>query len=244
VKRAVLDQILSDRARRRSFVVATRLPDGEQRLVYPLEAGGDMPLDALGAAARAALDKDVAETAELPDGTWLLAPQNPPIRLFVVGAVHVSQALVPMARLLDLEVTIVDPRRAFGTLARFPDVTLLSEWPAEAFARLGLDRRTAVVTLTHDPKVDDPAIALALRSPIFYLGALGSRKTQEARRRRLAAEFSAEDLARIHGPVGLPIGARSPAEVALAILAELVAALRGAAASARGAPGDATRPTS
>ncbi|MFO0749204.1 MAG: XdhC family protein [Myxococcota bacterium] len=139
---------------------------------------------------------------------------------------HISQALVPMARLLDLEVTLIDPRRAFATADRFPEVTLLDEWPDTAFARLGLDRRTAVVTLTHDKKLDDPAIALALASPVFYIGALGSRKTQEARKRRLAETFSEADLARIHGPVGLPIGARTPAEVALAILAELVQALR------------------
>ena len=229
MKRATLDRILTARAARRAFVVATRLADGHPELVDPPEAGADTG-GALMAHALSALAEDSARTVDLDDGSWLVSPQNPPARLFVVGAVHISQALVPMARLLDLEVTVIDPRRAFGTLERFPDVTLLQEFPAAAFARLGLDRRTAVVMLTHDKKLDDPAIAAALRSSVFYIGALGSRKTQEARNARLLETFTPADIARIHGPVGLRIGARSPAEVALSILAEVVATLRGQAA--------------
>lgn len=226
MKRAILDRILADRAARRAFVIATRLSDGHVELLYPREAtAAPSPLSALG---EAALADDVARTIEQDDGAWLLSPQNPPPRILVVGAVHISQSLVPMARLLDFELTVIDPRRAFGTLERFPDVTLLHEFPSEAFARLGLDHRTAVVMLTHDKKIDDPAIALALRSPVFYIGALGSRKTQEARNQRLLERFTPDDLSRIHGPVGLPIGSRSPAEVALSILAEIVATLRGA----------------
>ncbi|MCC6620214.1 MAG: XdhC family protein [Deltaproteobacteria bacterium] len=223
MRRALLDRILAERAARRAFVVATRLADGEQRLVMDDD---DATADPIVVPARAAMVKDLAETIELADGAWLLAPESPPVRLVVIGAVHTTQLLVPMARLLDLEVTIIDPRRAFGTLERFPDVTLIDDWPEPALARLGLDRRTAVVALTHDRKIDEPALALALRSPAFYIGALGSRKTQEARRARMRETFTDVELARIHGPIGLPIGARSPAEVALAILAELVAALR------------------
>jgi len=225
VKRALLDHILRERAARSAFVLATRLADGAQALIDPGRDEGASP--ALLAAARAALATDRAEPIELGDGAWLVTPFNPPIRLYVIGAVHIAQALVPMARLLDLEVTVIDPRRAFGTLERFPDVTLLDAFPEAALARLGLDRRTALVALTHDKKLDDPAIALALRSEAFYIGALGSRKTQAARNERLAIAFSEAELARIHGPIGLPIGARTPAEVAVAILAELVSALRG-----------------
>lgn len=228
MKRALLDRVLAHRAARRAFVVATHLGDGHQLIVEPdAEPGADADA-ALIERAHAALAEDRAETGAFGDGTWHLNPYNPPPRLLVIGAVHISQALVPMARLLDFDVTVIDPRRAFGTLERFPDVTLLHEFPAEAFARLGLDRRTAVVMLTHDRKIDDPALALALASPSFYIGALGSRKTQAARNQRLLASgFGEPDIARIHGPVGLPIGARSPAEVALAILAEVIAALRG-----------------
>ncbi len=224
MKRALLDRILRERAARKAFVVATRLADGEQVLIEPDQ--DESPSPELLAAARAALASDRAEPVELADGAWLVTPYNPPIRLYVIGAVHIAQALVPMARLLDLAVTVIDPRRAFGTLERFPGVTLLDEFPEAALARLGLDRRTALVALTHDKKLDDPAIALALRSEAFYVGALGSKKTQAARNERLMAEFSEREIARIHGPIGLPIGARTPAEVAVAILAELVSALR------------------
>jgi len=145
-----------------------------------------------------------------------------------VGAVHIAQALAPMARLAGLDVFVVDPRRAFATPGRFPGVKLETDWPAPALARIGLDRRTAVVTLSHDPKIDDPALAAALRSEAFHVGALGSRKTQAARRERMRGEgFAEADVARIHGPVGLAIGAVSPGEIAVSILAEVVARMRG-----------------
>jgi xanthine dehydrogenase accessory factor len=151
----------------------------------------------------------------------------PPVRVLVVGAVHISQALAPMARGLDLDVTILDPRTAFATPERFPDVPLLAEWPDAAIPRLGLDRYTALVALTHDPKIDDPALVSALRAECFYIGALGSRKTHARRMDRLTSEgFSAADIAWIHAPIGLDIGAVSPAEIALSILAEIVATLR------------------
>lgn len=233
MKRVLLDQILEERARRRAFVVATRVPEGDQVLLLapddvatPLHEGREAANLAMELAARVVLERDAADTVELSGGQWLLVPHNPPLRLLVVGAVHISQALVPMARLVDLEVVVIDPRTAWATPERFPGVTLEHAWPEAAFGRLGLDRRTAVVTLTHDKKLDDPALALALASPAFYIGALGSRKTQEARRERLRGRFTDDDLARIHGPIGLAIGAKSPAEIAVSILAEVIATHR------------------
>jgi xanthine dehydrogenase accessory factor len=141
--------------------------------------------------------------------------------------VHISQALAPMARGLDLDVTVIDPRTAFATPERFPDVPVLAEWPDEALPRIGLDRYTALVALTHDPKIDDPALTAALRAECFYIGALGSRKTHGRRVERLVqAGFTEADIARIHAPIGLDIGAVSPAEIAVSILAEIVATLR------------------
>lgn len=162
-----------------------------------------------------------------PDGRHFVAVHNPPLRLMIVGAVHIAQALVPMARLCGLDPILIDPRPAFAAPARFPGERLLDDWPDEALASLGLDARVAVVTLTHDPKIDDPAIHAALRSDIFYLGCLGSTRTHAKRVERLAAAgFSADDIARIHGPIGLRIGARTPGEIALSILAEITATLR------------------
>ena len=162
-----------------------------------------------------------------PDGKTFVVIHNPPLRLMVVGAVHIAQPLMPMARLAGYDVTLVDPREAFGAPARFPGDTILNAWPDEALASLGLDARTAVVTLTHDPKLDDPAIAAALRSDVFYLGCLGSTRTHAKRVARLQAQgFPAAQIARIHAPVGADIGARSPAEIAVAILAQITQTLR------------------
>jgi xanthine dehydrogenase accessory factor len=156
-----------------------------------------------------------------------LSVQVPPVRLFIVGAVHISQALALMAYGLDLDATVIDPRTAFATPERFPDVPVMAEWPDDVLPRLGLDRYTALVALTHDPKIDDPALSAALTAPCFYVGALGSKKTHGRRIERLtAAGFGEADLARIHAPIGLDIGAVSPAEIALSILAEIVATLR------------------
>jgi xanthine dehydrogenase accessory factor len=157
----------------------------------------------------------------------LYEPHNPPVRLVIVGAVHIAQPLAEMARLAGLAVAIVDPRRAWATAARFPELQLVHAWPDAALVGLELDARTAIVTLTHDSKLDDPALIIALRSPAFYIGCLGSKRTHAARRDRLASSgFTTEDLDRLHGPVGLAIGARMPAEIAVAILAEIIAALR------------------
>jgi xanthine dehydrogenase accessory factor len=161
------------------------------------------------------------------EGKVFVGIHNPPLRLVIVGAVHIAQALVPMARIAGYDATVVDPRGAFGSEARFPDIRLVDEWPDEALAQIGLDTRTAVVLLTHDPKLDDPALHLALKSRCFYIGALGSTRTHAKRVARLEeAGFDAGAIARIHGPVGLDIGAASPPEIAVSILAEMTRVLR------------------
>ncbi|WP_264213145.1 XdhC family protein [Leisingera thetidis] len=162
------------------------------------------------------------------DGETFVAVHNPPLRLVCVGAVHITQALVPMARVAGYDVAIIDPRAAFAAPERFPGEVLLDDWPDEAVEKLGLDSRTALVLLTHDPKLDDPALQAALQADVFYIGALGSKKTHAARVARLQqAGFSEARIARIHGPIGLDIGATGPAEIAVSILAEMTAVLRG-----------------
>lgn len=225
--RDLLTQLLRDVAAKRTAVVATELAGGSAQLLYPFDAAPDGD-PALLQAARAAASDDASRKVEVGGREVFLRVFNPPVRVVVVGAVHVAQALAPMVRLAGYDVLVVDPRRAFATGLRFGDVPLDTSWPDEALARVGLDRRCAVVTMTHDPKIDDPALVAALRSDAFYVGALGSKKTQAARRERLReAGFSEADLARVHGPVGLPIGAVSTAEIAVSILSELVACLRG-----------------
>ena len=211
------------RLAKRPVVLATKLPAGEQMLLPDLAAPA-----ALCAAGAAALRSGRSGTVTLADGDWFLLACAPPPRLVVVGAVHIAQALVPMAALLGLAVTLVDPRRAFSQPERFSDVTISTDWPDEALDALAPDARTAVVTLTHDPKLDDPALDRALRSEAFYIGALGSRRTHAARLARLRAlGHDVAALARIHGPVGIDIRAVTAAEIALSILAELVAVRRG-----------------
>ncbi len=161
------------------------------------------------------------------DGETFVAIHNPPLRLIVVGAVHIAQALVPMARIAGYDPVLIDPRESFASAARFPGETVLDDWPDEALRGLGLDGRTALVLLTHDPKLDDPALAEALRSGVFYIGALGSARTHAKRVARLAAAGVSEaEIARIHGPVGLDIGAAGPSEIAVSILAEMTRVLR------------------
>ncbi len=210
------------RAAKRPVALATRLPDGHQ-LLLPSDAA---PAE-LSTAAQRALDRDESGTMTLADGDWFLNVFNPPLRLIVVGAVHIAQALVPMAAQLGLAVVVVDPRRAFATDARFPNVTVMTDWPDEALDALAPDSRTGVVTLTHDPKLDDPALDAALKSGAFYIGALGSRKTHASRLERLAAlGHGRETLQRIRGPVGLDIGAITAPEIALSVIAEIVAVRR------------------
>ena len=220
----LLDRLQQARATRRPVALLTRLPDGAQRL-HPDES---VP-DALAEAAGAALRDDRAGPVTVEGETWFIHPQTPPPRLIVVGAVHVAQALVPMAAAVGLAVTIVDPRRAFATEERFAaDATLVTEWPDDALAALKPDSRTAIVTLTHDPKLDDPALDTALRSDAFYIGALGSRRTHAKRVERLTeAGHGPEAIARIQAPVGLDIGAVTAPEIALSIIAQVVAARHG-----------------
>jgi xanthine dehydrogenase accessory factor len=228
VTRGVLEDLLAARRGRRPAVLATPLAGGAHRL---LGVGSEArPEDALAAAAAEVARRDQAEVVEAAGGAVLLEPHLPPLRLVIVGAVHVAQPLAEMAGLAGFAVTIVDPRRAFATAARFPGQALVVGWPDAAVTELAPDVRTAVVTLTHDPKLDDPALIAALASPAFYVGCLGSTRTHAARRTRLGERgVPAAALDRLHGPIGLRIGARTPAEIAVSILGEIVAALRGAA---------------
>lgn len=226
MRRALLSALLREMAARRAAVVATDLATGEARLLDPFAPGPAVEPE-LAAAAREAALRDQSTRLERPSGAVFLRVFNPPVQVVIVGAVHVAQSLAPMVKLCGYDVLVVDPRRSFATEERFRGIPLSADWPDEALAKVGLGRRTAVVTMTHDPKIDDPALAAALRSDAFYLGALGSRKTQAARRERLLAMgFGEADLSRIHGPVGLPLGAVSTAEIAVSILSELVSCLR------------------
>lgn len=227
MKRALLDRLVADRAAKRPVAIVTDLDGGAQVLVRREDLFGDLALDAAALeAARAALAADRSGLLDVAGRRLFLQVSNPPLRLFVIGAVHISQALVPMASLAGYDVTVIDPRRAFATDTRFPQVRLMDEWPDDAMAVLKPDRRTAVVALTHDPKIDDPALHAALRSEAFYIGALGSRKTHAGRLDRLrAAGFDDRVTARIHAPIGLKIGGRSPAEIAISILAEITTVL-------------------
>lgn len=218
---AALEQAKRDK---RPVVLATRLPSGEQRLLPDPHAPA-----ALDEAARRALERDESGTVRVEGAEWFLHAFNPPLRLVVVGAVHIAQALVPFAVPCGFALTIVDPRRAFASGERFPGVEISTEWPDEALERLRPDSRTAVVTLTHDPKLDDPALDRALASEAFYIGALGSRRTHAARLGRLHELGHGDDaLARIRGPVGLNIEAVTAPEIALSIMAEIVGVRRNA----------------
>lgn len=208
MKRETLDALRAARRERRAVALVTELGTGAQRLA---------------AAGQSRTGVEPAGNDEIFTHVFQPTP-----RLIVVGAVHIAQKLVPLARLADFAVDVVDPRIAFATPERFPDVGLSHDWPDKAVAALKPDSATALVSLTHDPKLDDPALIVALRSPAFYVGALGSRKTHGRRLERLRAEgFDDAALARLHAPVGLPIGALSPGEIAVSIMAEIVATLRG-----------------
>lgn len=210
---SLLSSLVATRAKPSAVTLVTDLATFARTLLLP---GEDPTADR-------AMQADRAQV----DGTRFLAVHNPPLRLIVVGAVQIAQALLPMARACGHSVTLIDPRSAFGSQARFPGEALVEDWPDEALPRLAPDARSAVVTLTHDAKLDDPAIAFALRSPVYYLGCLGSTRTHAKRLDRLRAQgFTETELSRIHAPAGIDIGAKSPAEIALSILAELTLTLR------------------
>jgi xanthine dehydrogenase accessory factor len=235
MKLALLEKALAAGRAGRAAVLATHLKSGRQSLLESSEIAGNLVLDAAALAGiREAVSEDRSTTIETADGPVFVEVFNPRLRCIIVGAVHIAQPLARMASIAGYLVTVVDPRTAFASDERFPDVTLSTEWPDDALATLKLNRRTAVITLTHDPKLDDPALATALRSDAFYIGALGSKKTHAARLKRLEAlGFSEAELGRIHGPVGLDINAISPAEIAIAILGQVTQVLRAEPGSGR-----------
>ena len=223
MKLDILRALNAERAARRAVIVVTDPASGNQRLVKAAE----VPADAVRETLEQRLRSGKSGMVETESGRVFLTVHLPPPRLVITGAVHISQALAPIARLLGYDVTIVDPRTAFATPERFPDVPLIAEWPDSALPRLDIDRYTAFVALTHDPKIDDPALAHVLARDCFYVGALGSKKTHARRLARLREQgVSEQTLARIHAPIGLEIGAVSPAEIAVAIMAEITARLR------------------
>ena len=228
MKGRFLDAVLAAARDHRSVALATELKSGHQLLLDGERAEGELALDdATLARMREALRADRNRTLDTPTGRVFIEVFSPARRCFVVGAVHIAQPLVQMLSLADYQPIVVDPRQSFATEARFPGLELSSEWPDEALERLQPDHRSAVVTLTHDPKLDDPALAVALRSECFYIGALGSKRTHAARCQRLTEMgFTEAELARIHGPIGLSIGAVSPAEIAVSILGQMTQILR------------------
>lgn len=222
MKRATLQALNRARTENRAIVRAVDIATGEERLLAP-----DEDATPLGLSARAAARADRSSTVEVDGRKWFLSVYNPPLELVIVGAVHVAQVLAQMAMLAEYRVRIIDPRTAFATAVRFPNVVLSHDWPDEALAKNPLTARSALAALTHDPKLDDPALAAALRSDCFYIGALGSRKTHANRLARLGVHgFADSELARIHGPIGLDIGARTPAEIAVSIMAQITLRLR------------------
>ena len=228
MKLALLERLLANARTSAATAVVTNLVTGAQALVSKTGSEGELTLspDAL-AHALQLLDDDRSGTLETAAGLLFVEIWNPKPRLLVIGAVHTAQELVPLARAAGYEVTVIDPRTAFGTPVRFPNTTLRNDWPNEALAALVPDRRTAILTLTHDPKIDDPALEAALRSDAFYIGALGSRRTHAKRVERLKeAGFDDAAIGRIRGPVGLAIGAQTPMEIAISIMAEITAVLR------------------
>lgn len=228
MRQGLVHALLEARGGARPVVLLTPLDGGLQRLLDD-EGLSLLALTepALAAAAREALRSDRVQVLQHAGAEMMVVPHNPPLRLIVVGAVHISETLCAMAQSAGYAVTLIDPRSAFLRAERFPGATLTDAWPQQAIATLQPDARTAVVLLTHDPKIDDPALLAVLSTPAFYIGALGSRRTHANRLQRLAAAgVDALTAARIHGPAGLFIGARTPAEIALSVLAEITQQLR------------------
>ena len=220
----ILNALNEERAARRAVIVVTNQDSGAQRLVK----GTDIRNDPLKDVLEKHIRSGKSGIEETPEGRVFLTVHVPSPKLVITGAVHISQALAPMGQLLGYDVTIVDPRTAFASIERFPDVKVIAEWPDVALPPIGIDRYTAFVALTHDPKIDDPGLDLALKSDCFYIGALGSRKTHARRVERLKTErgFTDNDIGRIHSPIGLDIGAVSPSEIAVAIIGEITQRLR------------------
>jgi xanthine dehydrogenase accessory factor len=223
MKLELLKTLNAERAARRAVVVVTDIASGQQRLVR----GADVAKDPLKALLEKRIRMAKSGMEETPQGKMFLTVHVPSPQLVITGAVHISQTLAPLGHLLGYAVTVVDPRTAFATIERFPDVKVIAEWPDVALPPLNVDHYTAFVALTHDPKIDDPALLHALQRDCFYIGALGSKKTHAKRVARLKEKgISDADIARIHAPIGLDIGAVSPAEIAVAIMGEITARLR------------------
>lgn len=223
MNRKLLEALTSARHAREAVAVVTALATGSQELVRKSDSAGHLLALALSDGFR--FDKSGVVKDHEPE--TFIHIYNPPLKLVVIGAVHIAQALAPVAHATGYDVTIIDPRTAFATAERFPAVELVPEWPDEVLPGMQLDHRTAVVVLTHDPKIDDPALGMAMRSDAFYIGVLGSRKNHAGRLERLAAAgYSRAELARLHGPIGLDIGARGAPEIAISIMAEMTRALR------------------
>jgi xanthine dehydrogenase accessory factor len=229
MKLALLQRALGASREGRAAALLTDIKTGRQSFFENGAAEGDIVLDdALKEGVRRALGQDKSQTVAAGAGPVFIEVFNPRLRCILVGAVHIAQPLARMAALAGYMVTVVDPRTAFASDERFPGIAISTDWTDEALEKLKPNRRTAIVTLTHDPKLDDPALAVALRSDAFYIGALGSKRTHAARLQRLGElGFTDKDFARIHGPVGLDIGAVSPSEIAVSILAQVTLALRG-----------------
>jgi xanthine dehydrogenase accessory factor len=224
VKLDILNALNEERAARRSVIVVTNQDSGAQRLVKAADIKSDPLKEVLSKRLRMA-KSGIEET---PEGKVFLTVHVPSPKLVITGAVHISQTLAPIGQLLGYDVTIVDPRTAFASIERFPDVKVIAEWPDVALPTVGIDHYTAFVALTHDPKIDDPGLDAALKSDCFYIGALGSRKTHARRVERLKTErgFTDNDIGRIHSPIGLDIGSVSPAEIAVASIGEITQTLR------------------
>jgi xanthine dehydrogenase accessory factor len=223
MKAAVIKELLEARRARVPIALVSELESGGQRLVRFHEAERDELADAM----RRGFRFDESRVVTVNEKEYFIAIHNPPLKLVVIGAVHIAQALIPIATGLNYDVTVIDPRGAFATPDRFPGVTVRAEWPDEVLPQISLDTRSAMVLLTHDPKIDDPALLAALRSQCFYIGALGSKRTHAQRLERFMAKgFTEGQLARIHAPIGLDIGARGAAEIAVAIAAEMTKVLR------------------
>ncbi|QLH72809.1 XdhC family protein [Rhodopseudomonas palustris] len=223
MKFEILQQLNAERAARRPAIVVTDTATGAQRLVKAAYIAADPLAAELGKQLRMGKSASI----EVDGNKLFLNVYAPTAKLVIVGAVHISQALAPLARSLGYDVTVVDPRTAFASLERFPDVPLIAEWPDVALPPLNIDHYTAFVALTHDPKIDDPALLHAFARDCFYIGALGSKKTHAKRLERLKGQGASDaDLGRIHAPIGLAIGAVSPSEIAVSIMAEITAALR------------------
>jgi xanthine dehydrogenase accessory factor len=223
MNRAVLQSLLQARAERTAVALVTDLAGGAQRII----ARSDIARDPLSESLERRFRFDESGVETVDGREYFILVQNPPLRVVVVGAVHIAQVLVPMLRAVPYDVTIVDPRGSFATAERFPETKLHADWPDDVLPALGLDQRTAILLLTHDPKIDDPALVAALRSECFYIGALGSRKTHAKRLERLEATGLREaGKQRVHAPIGLDIGARGAPEIAIAIVAEMTKVLR------------------